>query len=129
MIAGCIVALLLILLTLRIPVAFAIFLAGAVGLWWIGDLRIMWGTLQSTVFTVASYYEFIVIPMFILMAELVDPQRRRRRPLQGGRRPGSAACPAALAWRPPRRCRLRRDLGLEHRVARRCCPPVPCRPC
>jgi len=70
-IAASIVALLLFLLMLRIPVAFAIFVAGAVGLWWIGDLRIMWGTLQSTVFTVASYYEFIVIPMFLLMAELI----------------------------------------------------------
>ena len=71
MIAAAVVALLGLLLVLRIPVALSIFVAAAVGLWWIGDLRIMWGTLQSTVFTVASYYEFIVIPMFLLMAELI----------------------------------------------------------
>jgi tripartite ATP-independent transporter DctM subunit len=66
---GCLV--LAILLMLGTPVAFAMAIAGAVGLFMIGGLPMVLGILKTTAFSVANSYEIITIPMFILMAEFV----------------------------------------------------------
>jgi tripartite ATP-independent transporter DctM subunit len=66
---GCLV--LAALLMLGTPVAFAMAIAGAVGLYMIGGLAMVLGILKTTAFSVANSYEIITIPMFILMAEFV----------------------------------------------------------
>ena len=66
---GCLV--LVALLMLGTPVAFAMAIAGAVGLFMIGGLPMVLGILKTTAFSVANSYEIITIPMFILMAEFV----------------------------------------------------------
>ncbi|MBN9002454.1 MAG: TRAP transporter large permease subunit [Rhizobiales bacterium] len=66
---GCLV--LAVLLMLGTPVAFAMAIAGAVGLYMIGGLTMLLGILKTTAFSVANSYEIITIPMFILMAEFV----------------------------------------------------------
>jgi len=66
---GCLV--LAVLLMLGTPVAFAMAIAGAVGLYMIGGLTMVLGILKTTAFSVANSYGIITIPMFILMAEFV----------------------------------------------------------
>lgn len=66
---GCLI--LAVLLMLGTPVAFAMAIAGAVGLYMIGGLAMVLGILKTTAFSVANSYEIITIPMFILMAEFV----------------------------------------------------------
>lgn len=53
------------------PVAFAMAIAGALGLVWIGGVPTLLGVLKTAPFSAVSSYEIITIPMFILMAELV----------------------------------------------------------
>lgn len=64
-------ALLCLLLVLRIPVAFSIFLAAAVGLWMVAGPDVMLGILQTTPVSSVAAYEFVTVPMFLLMAEFV----------------------------------------------------------
>lgn len=59
------------LLIIGLPVAFALLLAGAVGLWAFGGAPILMGILSTTPLSTANSYELITIPMFILMAEFV----------------------------------------------------------
>jgi len=66
---GCLT--LVVLLILGTPVAFAMAIAGAVGLYMIGGLAMVLGILKTTAFSAANSYEIITIPMFILMAEFV----------------------------------------------------------
>lgn len=66
---GCLV--LAVLLMLGTPVAFAMAIAGAIGLYMIGGLTMVLGILKTTAFSVANSYEIITVPMFILMAEFV----------------------------------------------------------
>ena len=63
--------LLLVLLVLGTPVGFALLIAGAAGLWWVGNLEIVLGVLRTTPLSTVSSYEMIAVPMFILMAEFV----------------------------------------------------------
>lgn len=67
--AGCLV--LAVLLALGTPVAFAMGIAGAVGLYLIGGMPMVLGILKTSAFSAANSYEIITIPMFILMAEFV----------------------------------------------------------
>ncbi|MFV0301895.1 MAG: TRAP transporter large permease [Paracoccus sp. (in: a-proteobacteria)] len=66
------VVLLLTLLALRIPVAFAMFLIGFVGIWALNGLNAATGLLASESFTLASNPELIVIPLFILMGNVAS---------------------------------------------------------
>ncbi|MFC4671401.1 TRAP transporter large permease [Seohaeicola nanhaiensis] len=59
------------LLIIGLPVAFALLLSGAVGLWAFGGAPILMGILSTTPLSTANSYELITIPMFILMAEFV----------------------------------------------------------
>lgn len=59
------------LLFIGLPVAFAMAVSGAVGLYFYGGMPILAGILNTTPLTTANSYEMITIPMFILMAEFV----------------------------------------------------------
>ncbi|GGA74535.1 C4-dicarboxylate ABC transporter permease [Nitratireductor aestuarii] len=59
------------LLFIGLPVAFAMAVSGAIGLYLYGGMPILGGILNTTPLTTANSYEMITIPMFILMAEFV----------------------------------------------------------
>lgn len=71
MMAVAIAVLLFVLLTLGMPVAFSLAVAGSVGLFLIGGLDVLAGVITTTPLSTAGSYELISIPMFILMAEFV----------------------------------------------------------
>ena len=71
MMSAAITLLLFILLAFGMPVAFALVVSGAVGLYWIGGLDVLAGVITTTPLSTAGSYELISIPMFILMAEFV----------------------------------------------------------
>ncbi|TRW99392.1 TRAP transporter large permease [Paracoccus sp. M683] len=73
------VSLLLILLAFRIPVAFAMFLIGFVGIWALNGLNAALGLLASESFTLSSNPELIVIPLFILMGNVASITGMSRR--------------------------------------------------
>ncbi|WP_136068581.1 TRAP transporter large permease [Modicisalibacter radicis] len=64
------VLVLLTLLVLRIPVAFAIFIVGFGGITLLDSLNSALSLLASETFTIASNAELIVIPLFILMGNI-----------------------------------------------------------
>jgi tripartite ATP-independent transporter DctM subunit len=59
------------LLTIGLPVGFAMAVSGAAGLWVLGGPGMVMGILQTSPLSVVSSYELLTIPMFLLMAELV----------------------------------------------------------
>ncbi|WP_238364900.1 TRAP transporter large permease [Mesobacterium pallidum] len=61
---------LFVLLALRIPVAFAMFAVGFVGIWILNGLGAATSTLASEAFTLASSAELVVVPLFILMGNV-----------------------------------------------------------
>ena len=66
-----ITALLFGLLTLGMPVAFSLAVAGSLGLFLIGGLDVLAGVITTAPLSTAGSYELISVPMFILMAEFV----------------------------------------------------------
>lgn len=73
------IGLLLVLLALRIPVAFAMFVIGFAGIWALNGLNAAIGLLASESFTLASNAELIVIPLFILMGNVAGITGMSRR--------------------------------------------------
>ena len=71
MIAAAGSVLLIILLAIGLPVAFAMAVAGAAGLWFVGGFDILMGIIKTTTISSIASYELITIPMFILMAEFI----------------------------------------------------------
>jgi len=71
MAAFIITVLLLILLIIGTPVGFALAISGVAGLLMIGDINLIAGILTTAPLSTASSYEFITVPMFLLMAEFV----------------------------------------------------------
>ncbi|MCO4846970.1 MAG: TRAP transporter large permease [Yoonia sp.] len=61
---------LLVLLILRIPVAFAMFFVGFIGIWTVRGWDAAIGLLGSETFTIASSSELVVVPLFILMGNV-----------------------------------------------------------
>ncbi len=59
------------MLVAGLPVALAMGVSGAVGLYLFGGWPILQGILKTTALSTANGYEIITIPMFILMAEFV----------------------------------------------------------
>lgn len=64
-------ALLFALLAIGIPVAFTLAIAGAAGLLMTGGPTLLYGILESAPLSTLDSFEFITIPMFILMAQLL----------------------------------------------------------
>lgn len=71
MIATTIVALMFVLLAMGMPVGFTLIATGALGIYWIGGGSALLGILSSMPKDSATSYEFLAIPMFLLMAEFV----------------------------------------------------------
>ncbi|RAH96801.1 TRAP transporter large permease [Acuticoccus sediminis] len=71
MLVGAVLIVLVLLLLIGLPVAFALLISGALGLYCYGGLSILMGILSTTPLSTANSYELITIPMFILMAEFV----------------------------------------------------------
>ncbi|MFT3973778.1 MAG: TRAP transporter large permease [Amaricoccus sp.] len=65
------VLLLFLLMALGMPIAFAMIVAGAAGIFWIGGLTAVVGVLSHVPKESGGAYEFLAIPMFLLMAEFV----------------------------------------------------------
>lgn len=70
---------LLTLLLLRLPVAFAMFVVGFIGLWIVDGWNVAAGLLASETFTLASKPELVVIPLFILMGNVASASGMSRR--------------------------------------------------
>ncbi|MFC7704195.1 TRAP transporter large permease [Plastorhodobacter daqingensis] len=63
---------LLILLVLRVPVAFAMFAVGFAGIWALNGLGAAMSLMASESFTLASSAELVVVPLFILMGNVAS---------------------------------------------------------
>jgi len=66
-----IILLLFVLIATGMPLAFALGVVGALGVWAFGGFDPMISFLATTPFTSASNYELMTIPMFVLMAEFI----------------------------------------------------------
>lgn len=64
--------LLLVFLLMRVPVAFAMFAIGFVGIWILNGFQAASGLLSSETFALASNSELIVVPLFILMGNVAS---------------------------------------------------------
>ena len=69
--AAVVLLLLLVLLAIGMPVAFALAFAGVVGLFYTGGVDMVLGILDTVPLSTASAYELVTIPMFLLMAEFI----------------------------------------------------------
>ncbi|MDF0603014.1 TRAP transporter large permease [Psychromarinibacter sp. C21-152] len=63
---------LFVLLALRIPVAFAMFVVGFLGIAALNGMKAATSLLASEAFTLGSSYELVVIPLFILMGNIAS---------------------------------------------------------
>lgn len=72
-------ALLLALLLIRVPVAFAMFAVGFCGIWLLNGLPAAIGLLSSETFALSSNAELIVVPLFILMGNVASVTGMSRR--------------------------------------------------
>jgi tripartite ATP-independent transporter DctM subunit len=64
------ILILFVLLALRIPVAFAMFVVGFFGIWFLNGVNAATSLLASETFTLASSPELVIIPLFILMGNV-----------------------------------------------------------
>ncbi len=64
--------LMFLLLMLRVPVAFAVLAAGAVGLWYVNDLDSLGSVLAHGPYENAKSFTLTTVPMFVLMAEFLS---------------------------------------------------------
>ncbi len=94
--------LLCLLLLLRVPVSFSILVAASVGLWMVAGSGVLIGILETTPVSSTATYEFVTVPMFLLMAEFVIVSGIadgifRAAAAWVGRLPGGLAIATALA--------------------------------
>ncbi len=71
MIALVVLLLLFTLLASGTPIGFSMIIAGSAGLLWVGGPDALYGMLSSMPHATAASFEFVTIPMFLLMAEFV----------------------------------------------------------
>ena len=64
------IAALFVLLAIRMPVGIVMMLIGAIGVWAINGSQAALATLGSEPFVIASNFELLIIPMFVLMGNL-----------------------------------------------------------
>jgi tripartite ATP-independent transporter DctM subunit len=65
------VGLLVLLLLLRVPVAFGILLSASIGMAMVSGTDVLLGVLETVPLSSVANYEFVTVPMFLLMAEFV----------------------------------------------------------
>ena len=66
------IVILFVLLAIRIPVAFAMFLVGFFGIWHLNGLNAATSLLASESFTLGTSSELVVVPLFILMGNVAS---------------------------------------------------------
>lgn len=66
------VAALFLLLALRMPVGIAMLLVGFCGTWALNGLQSAYATMANEAYVMASYYELIVIPLFVLLGNVAS---------------------------------------------------------
>src|SRR5512135_1159615 len=71
LLASGVLILLFALLTVGVPVGFALGISGATGLLILGGPDVMFGVLKTAPLSSTGSYELITVPMFLLMAEFV----------------------------------------------------------
>lgn len=96
------IGVLLILLMVRIPVAFAMFAVGFAGIWYLNGLKAAIGLLSSETFALASNAELIMVPLCILMGNVVSATGMSRKLYEAayaiiGRVRGGLAAATAVA--------------------------------
>jgi C4-dicarboxylate transporter, DctM subunit len=62
----------LVLVFLRLPIAFAMGLVGFAGLWFLSDLKPTLSLIGQITYSTARSYDFSVLPLFILMGNFVN---------------------------------------------------------
>lgn len=72
------VFLMLILMAIGLPVAFAMGISGIIGLGWVGGVDSIIGVLSTSPYRSAAHYTLTTVPLFILMAEFVSQARITR---------------------------------------------------
>lgn len=99
------IGLLLILLILEMPVAFALLIAGIAGLWMVGGNIVVGSYLSDTYHSVSASYVFLTVPMFVLLAQYMAKSGMARDVIRAsnlwlGRAPGGLgiACVIASAF-------------------------------
>lgn len=99
------IGLLLILLVLDMPVAFALMVAGIAGLWMVGGDVVVSSYLSDIYHSVSASYVFLTIPMFVLLAQYMAKSGMARDIIKAsdlwlGRMPGGLgiACVIASAF-------------------------------
>ena len=60
------------LIAIRIPIAYSMILVGAGGMMALGDPRIFLAQLKNLAYSQFSIYDLSVLPMFVLMAAILD---------------------------------------------------------
>lgn len=96
------IVLLVVLLLLGMPIAFAMGLAGAVGLWTIGGFETMMGILSAAPYRNTASWLLTSIPLFVLMAEVLSASRLSGAMFDAGNKwvgqlPGGLAMATVLA--------------------------------
>jgi hypothetical protein len=116
------------LIALRMPIAYAMILVGGIGVTILNGPAIFLNQLKTLAYGQFSIYDLTVVPMFVLMGALAT-KAGLSRDLFRAPAPGSAGCAAAPPWRrsPPARASARS-------AGRRWPPPrpwaaSPCRSC
>jgi C4-dicarboxylate transporter DctM subunit len=71
MIASVIVLFLLVLLAVGLPISLSLVVSGLVGIYWVVGAAPVWGIMSTVPRASATVYEFLAIPMFLLMAEFI----------------------------------------------------------
>lgn len=99
------IGLLLLLLVLEMPVAFALMVSATVGLWMVGGETFVSSYLSDTYHSVAASYVFLSIPMYVLLAQYIAKSGMARDIIKAsdlwlGRMPGGlgVACVSASAF-------------------------------
>jgi TRAP-type mannitol/chloroaromatic compound transport system permease large subunit len=62
-------ATMLLLMSLRVPIAASIFVPSAVGYWWMADGNLLFNELEGLALARFSVYDLSVIPLFILTGQ------------------------------------------------------------
>lgn len=65
------IGVLLVLVLIGAPIAFALFASGIIGILLVSSPEVLFGMLQTVPFAEASHYGLLTIPMFILMAQFI----------------------------------------------------------
>lgn len=84
MIVTMIILLLLFLIAIEVPVAFAMMIAGTIGLWLVSNFTTVSSFLGGVIYEHVSSYILVTVPMFVLMSQLLSKSGMARDVIQSG---------------------------------------------